>query len=91
MNMQLKSLWTFHYNDKERWLFVTEQSDSHIAGFEIPKHSLGVSSQLEDIYQLLTEDQKSFHEELTRFKDDFKGLIAFKRYLKEKIKKAKRA
>jgi hypothetical protein len=88
--METQRLWNFQYNDKDRWLFVTEQSDSYVAGFEIPKSNLGLSTDLKDIYQLLNEDQKSFTEELSRFKESYKGTVAFKKFIKANIIKLKR-
>jgi len=83
--MNLFSVYKFKYDDKERFVFITEQSVNLVSGYEIngiPE----IAGKLSELFSLLKDgDNKEFLEEKKKM-----NLPPFRRYTVSKIKEEKR-
>lgn len=82
MISHLYDLCKFKYHDIDRCMFVTEENDRYIAGYQISEDD--VSKCLDDMRSTFgSGDEKTITETNKRYK----GTYLFKKYLKEKVQK----
>ena len=83
--MNLYSVWKFKYNEKERFVFITEKSSTLMSGYEI-NGMPEMAGILKSLFDLLKEnDNKSFMEEKAKT-----NLPPFRRYTISKIEQQRR-
>lgn len=82
MNNNLYSIVRFKYNDSDRQMFVTEENERYIAGYQLTNND--VQKYFKNLSEAFnSEDEKIIKEEIVKFS----SYLQFKKYLKEKIER----